>query len=336
MSTGHIYYLKDGILNRVVSGTLQPVDEEDALSDHDKAGLIIDDSYFFYVGMENVSVSGKKLHSVAEYYLNVLFPSDMIKKFGIFQNSGKTIIYIINEEIINTITEHEELFSSFKKISTPFLELCTKYNEFIYKDNQKMYRLAENMVTMYNDDTADYISSKDFIENVTAIKYSMQLPGVQKKSLAKIPIFAPAALLAVIYIAFVITSLAEISAYKKIDKVYNEWLQTAYSSAGLNNAKDPYNELLKKSKSTSGESVAERTIFVIQNLAAAKIEGIKLQNINIRDNDIRVEGTAENFAQVDELKKAMENKLQNAVNVDDTKKTKEGISFVMKYSKSNG
>lgn len=336
MSAEHIYYLKDGILNRVISGTLQPVDEEDALMDHEKTGLIIDDSYFFYVGMENVSVSGKKLHSVAEYYLNVLFPADMIKKFGIFQNSGKTIIYIINEEIINIIEEHEELFSSFKKISTPFLELCTKYNEFIYKDNQKMYRLAENMVSMYNDETSDYISSKDFIENVTTVKYSMQLPGIQKKSIAKIPIFAPAATLLIIYIAFVITSLTEISAYNKIDGVYKEWLTAAYSNANLGNAKDPYNELVKKSKSTSGESVAERTIFIIQNLESAKIDGIKLQNINIRDNDIRIEGTAENFAQVDELKKAMENKLQNAVNVDDTKKTKEGISFVMKYSKSNG
>lgn len=336
MSAEHIYYLKDGILNRVISGTLQPVDEDEVLSDHEKTGLIIDDSYFFYVGMENVSVSGKKLHSVAEYYLNVLFPSDMIAKFGIFQNSGKTIIYIINEEIINIIAEHEELFSSFKKISTPFLELCTKYNEFIYKDNHKMYRLADNMVSMYNDETSDYISSKDFIENVVTIKYSMQLPGIQKKSIAKIPIFAPVAMLLLIYIAFVATNLTEISAYNKIDKVYQEWLKSAYSSVNLNNAKDPYNELVKKSKATSGDSVAERTVFIIKNLEAAKIEGIKLQNINIRDNDIRVEGTAENFAQVDELKKAMENKLQSAVNVDDTKKTKDGISFVMKYSKLNG
>ena len=75
-------------------------------------------------------------------------------------------------------------------------------------------------------------------------------------------------------------------------------------------------------------------ISILNNLNDAGIDGIIFDSINIRDDDIRISGTASSFAQVDEIKKIMENKTQNAINVDDTKKTKDGISFTMKYTKA--
>ena len=56
----------------------------------------------------------------------------LVKNFGVFQGSSKTIIYVINDNLMDIINNNKELFLGFKKISTPFLEFCIKYNEFIF------------------------------------------------------------------------------------------------------------------------------------------------------------------------------------------------------------
>lgn len=328
------YYLKDGLLYKLTGSTMYRVSSEDVLQDSTKTALIIDDSYFFYVGMENISTSAKKLHAVASNYLNIIFPADMVKEFGVFQHSGKTIIYIINPALSDIIAENIEIFTGFKKISTPFLEECIKYNEFIFSDGSKKYKLSDNMVSITEDDESDFITAKDYIDNMQSVKYSITLPGVLRKSAMKLPIAAPAALLALVYIVLIISSVSEIFAYNKVNTYYEEALDKVYKNLGVASSKDPYGSLVQQSKSVTSSGGSERILSILNNLNDAGIDGIIFDSINIRDDDIRISGTASSFAQVDEIKKIMENKTQNAINVDDTKKTKDGISFTMKYTKA--
>ena len=220
------YYLKDGLLYKLTGASMYRVSSEDVISDSSKSALLIDDTYFFYIGMENISTSAKKLHAIAANYLNVLFPADMVKEYGVFQNSGKTIIYVINQTLIDIISENAEIFAGFKKISTPFLEQCIKYNEFIFSDGSKKYRLSENMVTLIEDKDVDCITAKDLFETMQTVKYSMILPGIVRKSAMKLPLAAPAAVLAVIYLVMIslvmmpdtfnFTGVPNISAYDNI------------------------------------------------------------------------------------------------------------------------
>lgn len=328
------YYLKDGLLYKLTGASMYRVSSEDVISDSSKSALLIDDTYFFYIGMENISASAKKLHAIAANYLNVLFPADMVKEYGVFQNSGKTIIYVINQTLIDIISENAEIFAGFKKISTPFLEQCIKYNEFIFSDGSKKYRLSENMVTLIEDKDVDCITAKDLFETMQTVKYSMTLPGIVRKSAMKLPLAAPAAVLAVIYLVMIIGSISEMAAYNKVNKYYEEALSKVYKNLGVASSKDPYGSLVQQSKSVTSAGASERILSILNNLNDASINGIMFDNINIRDDDIRISGTAESFAQVDEIKRIMENKLQSTVNVDDTKKTKDGISFTMKYTKT--
>ncbi len=328
------YYLKDGLLYKLTGSSMYRVSSDDVLNDSSKTALLIDDTYFFYIGMENISTSAKKLHSIAANYLNVLFPSDMVTEYGVFQHSGKTIIYVINQSLIDIIAENTELFTGFKKISTPFLEQCIKYNEFIFSDGSKKYRLSENMVSLIEDKDADCITAKDLFDTMQTVKYSISLPGIVKKSAMQLPIAAPAALLAVIFVVMIISSISEISAYNRVNKYYEDALLKVYTNLGVASSKDPYGSLLQQSKSVTAGGTSERILSILNNLNDAGIEGIMFDNINIRDDDIKISGTATSFAQVDEIKNIMENKLQAAVNVDDTKKTKDGISFTMKYTKA--
>ena len=216
----------------------------------------------------------------------------------------------------------------------PALEHCIKYNEFIFSDGSKKYRLSENMVTLIEDKDVDCITAKDLFETMQTVKYSMTLLGIVRKSAMKLPLAAPAAVLAVIYLVMIIGSISEMAAYNKVNKYYEEALSKVYKNLGVASSKDPYGSLVQQSKSVTAAGASERILSILNNLNDASINGIMFDNINIRDDDIRISGTAESFAQVDEIKRIMENKLQSTVNVDDTKKTKDGISFTMKYTKT--
>lgn len=329
----HNYFLKDGLLYKLSGSSAYRVSIDDVLNDNNRAGLIIDDTYFFYVGMEHISTSAKKINAIAQNYLNVLFPSDMVKYFGVFQNNSKTIIYIINDSLIDIIENNKELFAVFKKISTPFLELCMKYNEFIFSDGIKKYMLSENMVSLSDNNSNEFITAKDLFDTLESIKYSITLPGIVKKSALNLPFAAPAAAILIIYIFFIIGSISQISANNKVNKYYEESLQKIYNNMGVASSKDPYGLLIQQSKSVSGGGSSQSILSVLNDLNSAYIDGVTFEGLNIRDNDIRVTGIATDFAKVEEIKKLMENKLQKSINVDDTKKTKDGITFTMKYDK---
>lgn len=328
------YYLKDGLFYRLNGALMYRVSHEEIINDNNKTALLIDDTYFFYVGMENISTNAKKLHAIASNYLNILFPSDMIKDFGVFQHSGKTIIYVINSSLTDIVSENKDIFTGFKKISTPFLEQCIKYNEFIFSDGIKKYRLSENTVSLIEDKDVDCITAKNLFETMQSVKYCLSLSGVVKKSNIKLPLAAPAALLAIIYIVMIIGSISQVKAYNSVNEYYEKALSKVYNNLGVASSKDPYGSLLQQSKLVSYSGTSEKILNILNNLNSAGIDGIMFENINIRDDDIRVTGTASDFAQVEEIKKIMENKLQTSINVDDTKKTKDGISFTMKYTKA--
>ena len=190
------------------------------------------------------------------------------------------------------------------------------------------------MVTLIEDKDVDCITAKDLFETMQTVKYSMTLPGIVRKSAMKLPLAAPAAVLAVIYLVMIIGSISEMAAYNKVNKYYEEALSKVYKNLGVASSKDPYGSLVQQSKSVTSAGASERILSILNNLNDASINGIMFDNINIRDDDIRISGTAESFAQVDEIKRIMENKLQSTVNVDDTKKTKDCISFTMKYTKT--
>lgn len=331
----HNYYFKDGLLYKITGSSTYRVSVEDVINDSNKAALLIDDTYFFYVGIEHIATSAKKMKAIAQNYLNIMFPADMVANYGVFQNTSKTVIYIINNNLIDIINNNKELFSSFKKISTPFLEFCTKYNEFIFSDGEKKYSLSNNMVTLSDNKDSDFITSKDLFDTLDTVKYSIILPGVQKKSPINLPIALPAAMLFIVYIFYIIGYISEISTNNRLNKYYEDALAKVYTNLGVASSRDPYGSLIQQSKSVSGGSSSKRILSILNDLNNAAVNGVVFEGINIRDNDIRISGTASDFAQVEEVKKNMENQLQNSINIDDTKKSKDGITFTMKYEKDS-
>ena len=325
-----IYYLKNNELYSVTNGSYSPACIEDVTGGKEKAYLIIDDEYFFYVGMDNVSVSGKKLRSVAANYLSLIFPGDMLKDYGVFQGKGFTVIFIISEGLIDLIGKHPELFSAVRKITTPFIELASRYDDFIFSDGVRVYKKSGAEITAAMPEESG-VTADDLLAEMSTPSTSLQLPGVSKSKFSKTPYIIPAAFVGICYIIFLIGQIVSLNAVSKTEKFYQDTLQNVYKAAGVDKSSDPYGLLLYKANQAGKKFQGERVINVISQLKNIADEDTVFYTLNIRDNLVRIDGMTKDFAGAENLKNKAEEVLKTSVSMDDTKKINDGVTFVMRY-----
>lgn len=327
----NIYYLKDDNIIKLEDGGNRSVSLGEVLESSEKMSLLIDDKYFFYIGMESVSVTGRKLHDIAKNYLNMMLPGEMIKSFGVYQTKDVTVIFIVSVALIELIKNNRELFDSAKKISTPFFELILRYEDFIFSDGDRFYRKNGSTIVMTPKNGSDFITSSDLFDEITEVKNSVKLPGVAASQFSKAPLALPIATLAICYILFVIGGFFSAGSIGKLGAYYDNELMKHYEKQGVSKAKDPYGMLISKSKFADGNSDGKRTLEILNDISGVTLDGVNFSTLSIRDKAVRVDGSATDFAQVDALKKQMEEKLKVPVAMDDTKKTAKGVTFIMRY-----
>ncbi len=330
MSTSDkICYLKGNELYYSDNGILRPITLEEIESLKSKISLILEDKFFFYVGMDNVSVSGKKLRSVAKNYLNIIFANHMINNFGVFQGKGYTLIYIISPELISIIEEYPNLFSIAKKITTPFIELTYRYNDFIYTDGIKSYKKDGSLILSTEEEATFTVN--DFFSEIALPVTNIHLPGISKLNFIKAPIILPAATVAICYIFFLIGNIVSLNSIANTEKKYEEMLNNLYKSVNIDTNKDPYGMLLYKSGNSSKNFNGKRVVTIIDDLQKISKDIGKMDTLSIRDKSVRVNGMTEDFTKIELLKKKAEEVLKTSVTMDDTKKTDKGVTFVMRY-----
>lgn len=330
-----IYYLAaDGKFYKIIASSRREVGFEEVAHDHNKLGVLIDDSYFFYIGMDFIPLTGKKLNAVITNFLQSTYPPEMVANFGFCVVSGSIIIYLMKKELIEIIRGNNIAFANTKKLSTPLIEAIAKYNDISFKVNDTTYILEDRKLIISNKGDSTPIDADILLENAREIKQNIHLPGVTKKSVAKLPLFAPILLLSVIYLAFLIGGIFNIVASSKVKNAYEAELNKVFMAAGVDKTADPYGVLLQRYKAIGGAGNAGSALSAIKALEAAAIEGIRLDTLSIKDNDVKVIGSADSFAKVDEMKKAFEIALKKSVRIDDTKQVGDNITFTMHYSKS--
>lgn len=328
----NIYYLKDDTIFKLNDGGgKHSVSLGEVLESSEKMSLLIDDKYLFYIGMENVSVSGRKLYDIAKNYLSMTLPGEMIKSFGVYQTKGVTVIFIVSEALVELIKNNKELFDLAKKVSTPFFEMTLRYEDFVFSDGERFYKKSGSTIVMAPQNGSDFITSSDLFDEITEVKNSIKLPGVAASQFSKAPLALPIAALAVCYLLFVIGGVVSSVSLSKLSGYYDDNLNKIYEQLGVAKAKDPYGMLVFKSKASSDSGGGKRALEILEDISGVAVDGVKLTTFSIRDKSVRVDGSANDFAQVDALKKQMEEKLKIDVTMDDTKKTAKGVTFVMKY-----
>ena len=193
-----------------------------------------------------------------------------------------------------------------------------------------MYKKSGAEITAAQSDEAS-VTADDLFSELSAPVTSMQIPGVVKSKFSKTPYIIPAAIVGVCYIIFLIGQIASLSAISKTEKYYQDMLQNVYKSAGVNKSGDPYGLLLYKANQAKKGFSVKRVMTIISELKDIAGNNTELYTMSIRDKSVRIDGLATDFAQVENLKKAAEEKLKTSVSMDDTKKTDNGVTFVMRY-----
>lgn len=328
----NIYYLKSDSLFKIENGgSKRSASLDEIVGLKEKYSILIDDDYFFYIGMETVSVTGKKLRDIAANYLAIIFPDDMVKSFGVSQTKGSTVIYILSDEIIALIKDNRELFNNAKKVSSPLMELVFRYEDFTFSGGGRFYKKTGTSILPVSGGGTDYITEADLFEEISEVKNSIRLPGVSTSGFSKAPLLLPAVAFGLCYLIFVAGSVYSALSISKIGSVYEESLNKIYKTLGVDKLKDPYGALISKSKENEVADTGKRVVEILSDLSSLERSGVKFLSFSMRDKSVRINGTAEDFTQVDSLKKQGEDKLKTNITMDDTKKTEKGVSFVMKY-----
>ncbi len=325
-----LYYLKDDVLYKVISGGLHEIPMGGVDSIDDKCSLIIDDTYFFYQSMDNVSATGKKLHAVARGFLSTQFPQELIENYGVLHTNNTTLIYMMSEQLISMIAEYPVLFSRPKRVSTPFIEMVSMHGDFNYSDGSKVYKKVGGEISLQISEN-DYVTSKDFFADYVVIRNNIALQGVKKATIFnKSKFIVPAVAIALVYIIFVAGQIVSMSSVAKIDEHYSTILSQLYKANDVANTSDPYGVLLYRAGGSGANEDRVQVLEVLQTLDTIK-DISDMRVINIRDNDIRIEGIAVDFAQIDNIKQQMAEKMNKEVSISDTKVVDNGVSFVMRY-----
>lgn len=329
----NIIYLKDDSLFKIEDNAKRNVSLGEVLDYKDKYSLLIDDGYFFYIGIENVAVTGKKLTDIAANYLSIMFPGEMVGSFGIFQNKSFTVIFILSEKLSHLIKDNRELFASAKKISSPFLELAGRYEDFVFSDGERFYQKNGGNISIAPNDSPDFINASNLFEVIEEVKASVRLPGLRVSKFSKTPLIMPGIAAAVCYVIFLAGGIFSVSSVNNLDRYYENEVNKIYKIHGDKVAKsgDPMGMLSFKAGQTDSGGNGKRLIDVLADISSVEKEGAEFASFSMRDNAFRIDGSAKDFAQVDALKKNMEEKMKVPILMDDTKKTEKGVTFVMRF-----
>jgi len=329
-----IYYLKNDNFYDIassISKTIDPTDEK-LLSSH--YSIIIDDSYLFYMSMPKVIASNKKLIAIVNNYIASKLPLEDIAFLSFILLGDKILIYIVSQKLMELLKLYPKILSQATKISTPFIELISKYSDFVYYDGSKFYDVKENNVTNTVNTESEYIDAAQLISEVDIIRTSIKLPSIYKKSkIMNFPMLLPLATLIVIYIFFILGNIFSLLGAYSLEQKYAAMLNDIYESVGVANNPDPHGLLLFKVNKNKSSFDGERLLTILSDISKNTPSDIKLESFSYRDKAIRVNGHAPDFTILEKFEMTMETLLNQDIVIADSKKDQEGVSFSIRYQK---
>lgn len=330
-----IYYIKDNKVKLLNSTLASEFELEAEIPLPQKYSLLIDDEYLFYMSMPKINATGKKLTAIVKNFISTKLPGEDVTLLSFLVLGNSIIIVIISERFKEIITSHMLMFSNAIKVSTPFIELISRYSDFIYSDGDKIYEIKDNSIS--NKATSEdlvALNSEQFIEDMDGLLNNIRFPFVRKKSrLHNFPMLLPAAALLALYLIFVIGNIVSVSKYKKIEAEYSTMLNTIYTEAGVAGTVDPYGILLSKAGRKNNKFEGDRLIKILDEISTVPKEDITLESFSYRDKSFRINGIAKDFTVLEKFEKEMETKTKEEVTITDSKTSQDGVVFSLRYEK---
>jgi len=333
-----VYLLKDGALynltdyseeSRLVHRFAGPFSISEIAGASERFQLVIDDSYFFYVAVGKLSVSRRKVRNVIDNYLRSAFPMDIFAGFAVVENKGFYTALVYRSDLYDLIINETVFFRKAKKISTPLCEVSARYPTFLFTDGSKVYQKKEEALEILNDKPEGTLQASDIWHELLPLKCDIQIQGVQKSRDALKGYQRMVMVIAVCYLLFLATGITGIMSDSRSAKFYEKQLQGHYTEAGVADMADPYGTLISRAQRSI---IAHfRVMEIIKNIGDAIPDDVRIESFSVNEKTVKMDGFAKDFAVMEKLKTALENKLKKNVTVDDSRQAGEQIKFIIRY-----
>jgi hypothetical protein len=326
MQDGEVFLLKDGELY-----SNKHAESPVSLSDLEAGSrLLIDDKYFFYVGLGKLSIGKSKSHPIVANYLQSLFPMDILSGFLVFEYKGEYIALIYKENFAALLENYRDVFKKAKKISTILCELSTLYSSFQFTDGQTCYeKKMEGLDIIIPENAQNVLSQNDFWLEASELKNDLSLPNIERGKAKTKGYKTIGVLTTIIYIFFLGGLLLALHGLKLTEAALSEKLSALYTEVGLANVQDPFKELENMTKSQSAAPF--RSLDMLSIIGEAISKEITVDSLTVSERVVRIEGFANDFAGVESLKTDMFNRLKKEVTLDETRQLGDRVKFTMRY-----
>ena len=286
--------------------------------------LIISDSELFYTTMEFPDAPKRKLDVFISNYLQGTFPGQLCSRFCYQQKNDKILIGIFNASFDEFFQENGYIFSKALYITSPLAGVYAENDTFGYIAGGLPLTVQDGIIV--NTADTEKVLSPDMAPAITA---KLTVPFVKSVGSSLNIYRVPAAVLLACFIVFCVGDYLRLKAYTNKLAKAEHILNKIYKKAGVAGKRDPYGALLAMA---GGEETGAtyRTLFLIEVISKSSNENITAENLDIKLNNVIIQGTSTDYAFLEEFQKSLADNTNKNVNIVDTVKKDEGISFTLR------
>jgi hypothetical protein len=286
--------------------------------------LIIDDSSFFYTGMEFPQAPKRKTDMFIRNYLSTQFPAELTAGFAYMKKGDNFLIAMLKPDF----AENGSVMSVLNKAGRITSPLAIRYgttDTFVHTYADTSIQSEDGIIT-HIEKQGQNSPKPTQVPSAAALT----VPFVKAPKAALNQYKTPLIALAVCYALFVLGLWFRFAYHDNKVERAEAMLNRIYQQAGVADKADPYGQLkFKAEKAGGGASFA--TLAILEQISRAQSERITANSIDIKSNSVVYEGITTDYAFIEDFRKQLKKATGKEINLLDTKKQDGNITFTVRF-----
>ncbi|MGE4466029.1 hypothetical protein [Sphaerochaeta sp.] len=301
-----------------------PVEQSSVLSMKSGYNLIIDDTSFFYTGMEFPQAPKRKTDMFIRNYLASQFPAELSSNFAYMKKGDNFLICMLKPDL----TIKKDIMTVLNKAGRITSPMAIRYgtaDTFVHTYADTSIQSEEGIITHIekqgqNSPKPTQVPSSSAL-TVPFVKAPKATLGEYK---------TPVIALVLCYVLFVLGLWFRYEYHDNKVQRAQAMLNRIYQQAKVADTPNPYGMLKSKAEKAGGGASFE-TLAILEKISRAQAERITATSIDIRNRSVVYEGTTSDYAFIEDFRKQLKKETGKEINLIDTKKQDGDITFTLRF-----
>ncbi|MGE4318664.1 MAG: hypothetical protein AB7E96_07125 [Deferribacterales bacterium] len=284
--------------------------------------LVIDDSVVTYTHMQFPQSAGKNPAKFIENFLLTGFPQDMIKDFG-FYRKGEHILIALFDPSLTGRADIRKAMERAGSVTTPLTMLYSVSDNFIHSFGSASVEVRDDVLTHIPP-------AEPTVIDIPVTTASLSIPSVKKNNLDinryKLPVAAALLCWLLFFSGYYFRLHDKTDRLKAAEAMLND----VYVKAGTADTPDPYGMLMAKAAKKDSAS-AYAVTRILEQISRTQTDAVTATSIDIKSDSVTYEGTARDFAFIEDFKKKLSIETGKNVTIINTKKGEGAVSFTLRF-----